>query len=127
MGVMGMGKQPIQPLELDERGVLRFRENAVVRYLLDNGGLTMNDLARQNFTSEDREQFAQLLGYSHDGSGSLGYMSDETWHAALAMHEAGKSEHEARADYLREQITEAKDAMRAGIATLFGMHEDDLP
>lgn len=79
---------PIQPLELDHRGVLRFKANAIVRHLLDNGGIDMNALAREDFTREDREQFAQLIGYSHSGSGDLSYVSDAVWYAAQAEYEA---------------------------------------
>ena len=53
-------RQPIQPLEKDEHGVVRFRANKVVQYLLDNGGIDMNDLAVVDFPREDREQFAQI-------------------------------------------------------------------
>jgi hypothetical protein len=36
---------PIQPLYTDEHGTVRFRANALVRFLLDNGGIDMNKLA----------------------------------------------------------------------------------
>lgn len=119
-------KHPAQPLEIDTRGVLRFKSNAIVRHLLDNGGIDMNKLAMLDFSQEDREQFAQLIGYSHSGSGDLGYMSDETWYAANEVYENGVSELEARNAYLRERISEAQAGMREGVATLFGIHEDDL-
>ena len=72
-------QHPIQPLGLDEGGVLRFKENAIVRYLLDNGPHDMNHLAVQKFSQEDREQFAQLIGYSRSGWSDLSYVRDETW------------------------------------------------
>ena len=81
-------KQPIQPLALDEHGVLRFKGNALVRYILDNGGIDMNDLAVIDFPQEDQEQFAQLIGYSLCGFGELSYVSDETYYAAEKMFEA---------------------------------------
>lgn len=74
-----MVRHPIQPLVDDGDGVLRFKSNAIVKALLDTGKLTMNDLAVLNFTDEDREQFAQLIGYSVDGFGSLSYVSGPTW------------------------------------------------
>lgn len=52
------------------------------------GRASLNDLARMEFTREDREQFAQLIGYSHSGSGDLSYMSDEVWYAAQSEYEA---------------------------------------
>jgi hypothetical protein len=35
----------------------------MVQYLLDHGGINMNDLAMLDFGKEDRRQFAQLIGY----------------------------------------------------------------
>lgn len=119
-------KHPIQPLALDEHGVLRFKSNAIVRHLLDHGGINLNDLAMLDFSQEDREQFAQLIGYSHSGSGDLSYVSNETWYAASEVYEKGISELEARNAYLRERIKEAQAGMREGVAVLFGIHEDDL-
>lgn len=70
--------QPMQPVVRDKHGTIRFRENAIVRHLLDNGGIDLNKLARLNFTIEDREQFAQLIGYSVCGYHELSYVSDES-------------------------------------------------
>lgn len=75
-------KHPIQPLDLDEHGTLRFKANAIVRHLLDNGGIDLNAIAMMEFSQEDREQFAQLIGYSLSGFGELSYVSDETYSAA---------------------------------------------
>lgn len=67
---MSPAKHPIQPLYKSESGVVRFKPNAIVQYLLDNGGISMNDIACLDFSREDREQFAQLIGYSHSGAGT---------------------------------------------------------
>lgn len=75
---------PIQPLEKDDHGVLRLKSNKIVRYLLDNGGIDMNHLAVQNFSDEDRQQFAQLIGYSLSGYGDLSYVSDDAYGASAA-------------------------------------------
>jgi len=80
-------KHPIQPLALDEHGKLRFKENKIVRFLLDNGKHNMNSLACENFSQEDREQFAQLIGYSLTGFGELSYVSDETYESAAKLAE----------------------------------------
>lgn len=117
---------PVQPLVEDAHGVVRFKSNAIVRHLLDNGGISMNDIARMDFSQEDREQFAQLIGYSHSGSGELGYVSDEVWCAAQAMYEKGMPESDARNFYLRERLKESQDGIRDGVAVLFGIHPDDL-
>ncbi len=47
-------RHPIQPLVEDGYGIIRFKENKIVRYLLDNGGIDMNKLAVLNFPQEDR-------------------------------------------------------------------------
>lgn len=77
-------KHPVQPLETDSSGVLRFKKNAIVRFLLDAGPFDMNQLALMPFSQEDREQFAQLIGYSLSGFGELSYVSDETYERAVA-------------------------------------------
>jgi len=73
--------RPIQPLE-EIDGVLRFRENKIVRFLLDAGPFDMNQLRMMPFSDEDREQFAQLIGYSLYGFQELDYVSDETFERA---------------------------------------------
>ncbi len=122
-------KLPMQPVYNDENGHVRFQENKVVRRLLDEAqkrGFGLNELGCCGFPREDQEQFAQLIGYSLSGAGDLSYFSSETLDAAYATLEAGKSEHEARADYLREQLDAFKNAVRPAIAGLFGVHPDDL-
>lgn len=74
-------KNPLQPVVIVD-GIARFKENKIVSYLLDKGGLDMNLLAMEDFTDEDREQFAQLIGYSVSGFGSLSYASDEAYYLA---------------------------------------------
>jgi hypothetical protein len=68
--------KPMQPL-VDGR----FKENKIVNYCLDNK-TDMNDIARHDFTNEDREQFAQLIGYSLGGYSDLSYVSDESYYRA---------------------------------------------
>ena len=93
---------PMQPVVEDKHGHLRFRENAIVCALLDrdeergrvypdfpartDGGL--NWIAMQDFSQEDQEQFAQLIGYSISGYHELSYVSDES--AAQASVRAGE-------------------------------------
>jgi hypothetical protein len=72
-----MTRHPTQPSEKDEQGVLRFKANAIVRFLLDAGPYDMNTLAMMPFTDEDRRQFAQLIGYSVSGYGDLSYAEDD--------------------------------------------------
>lgn len=83
---------PMQPVHEDARGVIRFRRNTIVRILLDrdsergrtysdfpartDGGL--NWVATQDFSQEDQEQLAQLIGYSVSGYHELSYVSDKS-------------------------------------------------
>lgn len=72
---------PMQPIEFDGKGVVRFRENRIVRHLLDFAkprGCGLNEIARMEFSQDDRMQLAQLIGYSVSGYGDLGYASDES-------------------------------------------------
>lgn len=70
-------QHPMQPVVIDASGVARFKENAIVRWLLEAGPFDMNILAVTPFSDEDRRQFAQLIGYSVDGYGSLSYSTPQ--------------------------------------------------
>lgn len=83
-----MKKHPMQPVYLDEAGRPRFRENKIVKFLLDAGPFDMNKLACMPFSKADREQFAQLIGYSTSGFGELSYVSDKAVIKADAKAEA---------------------------------------
>jgi len=77
-------KQPMQPVRLDDKGTPRFKENAIVRWLKDNGGIDMNHLAYKgdDFGNDDQMQYAELIGYSVGGFSELHYVSDEVYEAA---------------------------------------------
>lgn len=72
-----MTDHPIQPVVLDDCNIARFKENKIVRFLLDAGPFDLNQIALMNFAREDHEQLAQLIGYSVSGFGELSYASDE--------------------------------------------------
>ncbi len=76
---MAKARHPPQPIVKDVRGTLRFKQNAIVRHLLDNGGIDLNQLGMLPFSKEDRSQFAQLIGYSVSGYGDLDYVSDREY------------------------------------------------
>lgn len=82
------GGLPMQPLEIDHNGIVRFVPNLIVNHLLEKGGLDLNDIARLGFPDADREQFAQLIGYSASGYGDLDYVNRHTSFAADVMAEA---------------------------------------
>lgn len=87
-----------QPLVWDN-DVIRFRQNKIVRYLLDAGPFDLSDLGLMPFDREDREQFAQLIGYSAGGFGELDYTTDEVASKivklAAAMIDKRDTEHPA--------------------------------
>mgnify|MGYP003680168871 CR=1 FL=1 len=70
-------KHPMQPLEQDKDGVVRFKENKLVRFLLDShpdqnlNSLSIRD-QQGKFNKGDYTQFMQLIGYSASGYGDLG-------------------------------------------------------
>lgn len=117
---------PIQPIICDQHGVVRFKSNGIVRYLLDHGGFDMNAIARLPFDLRDREQFAQLIGYSVSGFGDLSYVRPDTVAAADRMVETGETAEQARIATLHGELDAVRDALREPMARLFGVHPDDL-
>lgn len=77
----GLDGLPMQPVILDDDGRGRFRENAVVRHLLDEATAgrrcSMNELAiayhEKKFSVAEMNQFAMLIGYTVDGFCELSY------------------------------------------------------
>ena len=122
-----MNQLPIQPIYTDDHGTLRFRENKIVRFLLDNGGLDLNQLARMlPDCREDWEQFAQLIGDSLSGFGDLSYVSNETDEAVDAMVRKGLSERDARIQHLESIVEGLRQDVRQMAPRLFRIHPDDL-
>lgn len=117
-------RHPIQKIESG-----RFVPNKIVQHLLDwatERGMGMNELALMGFSKSDRQQFAQLIGYSLSGYGSLiGYVDDDAFNAALKMAD-GMSEEEARIEVLQDELNALRLALKNPMARLFGVHPDDL-
>ena len=121
-------KHPIQPLEEDGEGVLRFKQNSIVQYLLNHGkghGCGLNEIACMEFSDEDRQQFAQLIGYTLSGYSELSYVDDDAYGAATEMVNI-KNEDKARIKYLEGELKAVRAALRKPMARLFGVHPDDL-
>ena len=117
---------PIQPIYRDEHGTKRFKPNAIVRYLLDEGGIDMNRLAVQDFTDDDRQQFAQLIGYSLGGYSELGYTSNAVFEAANRIAEHGETPEQATIAHLTGELDRLRNGLRPVVSDLFGIHVDDL-
>ena len=98
---MGKPEHPMQPLVWDE-GVIRFKRNRIVCFLLDNGSFDMNKLwlllGSGLFPIEDMEQFYQLIGYSVSGFGEIsGFRAqvvDEADRLAGEMRESARTKPE---------------------------------
>ncbi len=124
-------KNPIQPLVQDAHGTLRFKENAIVRHLLDWAqprGMGLNELSCLDFSDDDHQQFAQLIGYSLGGYGDLNVVDDEAYAVAANMSD-GLDERDARIAAMGKKLADmsaAVDAMCKPMAILLEMHPDDL-
>ena len=66
---------PPQP-KVVVKGIIRYKENSIIRWLADEGLLDLNKIAIMNFHREDRVQLAQLLGYSVDSFANLSYVKE---------------------------------------------------
>jgi len=123
-------KNPIQPLGRDAKGVTRFKANKIVQHLLDtHPACDMNKLATMDFTDDDRQQFAQLIGYSLSGYCSLSsYVDDAAYYAAANVAD-GMSEKDALIAGLEQKLAELRasvDMLREPVARLLEMHPDYL-
>lgn len=72
-------KHPMQPI-IWKNNIIRFKENKLVRMLLEHSsktGLDLNTLTEKTYYKpsykEDWNQFAQLIGYSVSGFSELNY------------------------------------------------------
>jgi hypothetical protein len=113
-------KHPMQKVEDN-----RFVKNDMVRWLLDNGGKDLNDLAREDFSNEDREQFAQLIGYSLSGFSELSYVSDESVETAFKA-EKMPDWRDARITTLEEKLEAIRGHLRSAAVAAFAVHPDSL-
>ena len=65
---------PMQPILLDEDGRARFKQNGIVRWLLDAGPFDLNQIVQlPGTTPEELSQFYQLIGYTTDGYAELSF------------------------------------------------------
>lgn len=117
---------PMQPSEIDVNGTVRFKENKIVDFLLENGSLDMNSLMMLDFSIEDREQFAQLIGYSLNGYSELSYVRDTTYEVAVRMHETKETEQEARIHILEAKLKVVCEGLKRIVPEVFSITSDDL-
>ena len=120
-----MSTHPNQPLYIDQQGVIRFKENNRVVYLLENGGIDLNHLAVMEFSQEDRMQFAQLTGYSLGGYGDLSFVTDDNYELVYAT-KGGTDEQDAELIYLREKLDSIREQLRVLVPLAFRIDPEDL-
>jgi hypothetical protein len=95
-------KHPDQPIGLDSYGFVRFKANAIVRWLIDEAGRgrvrNLNDIAAHEpeFSVEDKTQFWQLLGYSVSGIGDMDFIDRERLAGWDAIAERGLAERRSK-------------------------------
>ena len=84
---MSKFENPMQPLVMKDK--IRFKENEIVSYLLNHGGLDMNKLSVEcrNASQDDWQQFYQLIGYSLNGYSELRLVSDKSYNKACKKAE----------------------------------------
>lgn len=117
-----MTKHPIQPLELDAKGVLRFKKNRILECCVEQSNLSkLTAMFDRDEYKDDWNQLAQVIGYSHSGAPS--YLTEETWQAALKMHKEGKSELQARYEALRDEVARLEDRIARATKALVGYDE----
>lgn len=84
-------RHPMQPIEVADDGVIRFRRNKIVIDLLNKarkqGGFGLNEIVtNHSYSTEDLDQLYQLIGYSVSGYGELtGVVSRESIKEADAI------------------------------------------
>lgn len=122
-------KHPIQPIETDAHGVLRFKQNKIVKHLLEtHTNCDRNTITAMGFDDNDRRQFAQLTGYSLSGYGDLSYVRDEDYSAAVYMHKNVLDEKDARIAALETTLAELRQnvrALRKSFEEVFDLAGDD--
>ena len=86
-------KHPQQPLVFVD-GVIRFKENKLVSFLLDTSKFDLNEIIRMKFSDEDYTQLMQLIGYSVCGFCDLNSPSekekDKAWKEMEKLSEKKK-------------------------------------
>lgn len=121
--------RPMQPISTGEDGLPRFEANTIVKRLLEFArlhGLGQQELASENHSQEDWEQFAQLIGYSLRGFDELSYVSGAAKKIAERMAELGEDEQTARLRRAEMLLRELKSGLRHPISRLFELDRDSL-
>lgn len=74
-----MTTHPVQPLVRDADGIIRFKPNKIIVFLMNTSKFDLNDLLYMEFSAEDYVQLAQLMGNSLKYLSELPYVTDEDY------------------------------------------------
>jgi hypothetical protein len=123
----------MQPIRLDKHGTTRFVANACVEWVVDKldsiGYQTMNELAMDcKAAPEERQQFAQLIGYSVSGYCDLNYVDRQARLEANAAADTldGGDPKDLIINELRKELAELRKCIRTAAVAAFDIHPDDL-
>ena len=121
-------KHPFQPVYKDDNGTLRFKGNAIVEWLISEGSLNMNAIAKKTFSREDRAHFAQLIGYSVYGWSELGYVNNNDYDTIREIIDNTElSSKDAELEMLRKKIRTLTGLIRDLTCKVFNIAPEDLP
>lgn len=84
-------RHPMQPVVIASDGCARFKENRIVRDLLDlasKHGLDLNQICIKDYEPDDYAQLMELIGYSVSGYGDLDRSRRD--HVRRADRDAGR-------------------------------------
>lgn len=112
---------PIQPIHEG-----RFVPNRIVELLLETSTHDLNTIACGNFTDQERIQFAQLIGYSVSGFGTLSYVDDDTYNAVELIADQEITQEQAEILSLRKTLDNIRTKLRAVVSAAFRIDGEDL-
>lgn len=85
----------MQPMHIDKDGVVRFKENKIVSFLLQ--GRDFNEIVGKFYSNtEDLQQLYQLIGYSVDGYCNLNAVDKKEKKRAHRKSQRAYIKHKAR-------------------------------
>jgi hypothetical protein len=97
-------RHPVQPLIIDKYGVVRFKENMIVKSLKNMSNIHILDKIWEGASDEDKEQLVQLFGQSLSTFRVFPFASPESIAIADTMYREKISEDKARIKWLEERV-----------------------
>lgn len=118
-------KKRMQPIVLNEKGVPQFQPNEAINRLFDAHAVYAATLLEaEDFSEDDRQQFAQLIGYTVQAYCKLPFASAEV--AAEAQRKGALLVRAAAEAARLKRFREDRAAMPERNAHLFDLHKSGL-